>query len=83
VATAAGSSPLRGGSILPGGGGVFCGGSSGVAAGARQGGAGGGAASCVVDSPLLAADLRSADGEGLISARVLGDVIEMAEVALR
>jgi hypothetical protein len=36
-----------------------------------------------VDSPLLVVDLRSASGEGLISARVLGDIIGMAEAASR
>jgi hypothetical protein len=45
---------------------------------AREGGAGGGAASC---APLLAVDLRSAGGEGLISARVSRDVVGMAEAA--
>jgi hypothetical protein len=40
-------------------------------------------ASCVVDSPLLAVDLRSAGGKGSISARVSGDVVGMAEAATR
>jgi hypothetical protein len=37
----------------------------------------------MVDSPLPTADLRSADGEGLISAKVSGDVVGMAEAASR
>jgi hypothetical protein len=66
VATAAaGISPLCGGGGSPAGGGaLFCGGSGGVAAGAcgERGKAALVEASCVVDSPLLEADLRSVGG---------------------
>jgi hypothetical protein len=85
TATAGTSSLHGGGGSSAGGGAFFCSGSGGVATGARgeRGKAVLVEASCVVDSPLLAVDLRSAGGEGLIPARVLGDVVGMAEAASR
>jgi hypothetical protein len=89
VAAAAGSSPLRDGGVLPGSSGAWClwwfqrRGAAGARWQERQGGVGGGTASYAVDSPVLAADLRSPGGEGLISARVSRDVIGMEEAASR